>query len=95
MYYQLYADDSEMPSKVAIDPDVPSLGRIRVDSIAPPHSPTSIKLCISRVEGKPTLVNSDLFVDRTCDSPTKEGHISIFHIEDGCSQSNFLHVLLR
>ena len=29
VYYLLYADDSEMSSKVAIDPEQPSLGRIR------------------------------------------------------------------
>ena len=44
VYYLLYADGYEMPSKVAIDPDEPSLGRIRADSVAPPHSPTSIKV---------------------------------------------------
>ena len=81
MYYQLYADDSEMPSKVAVDPEVSSLGCIRMDSIAPPHSPISIKLCISRVEGKPALVNSDLFADTTFYSPMKESHISIFHTD--------------
>ena len=81
MYYQLYADDYEIPSKAANDPEEPSLGRIRADSIAPPHSPTSIKLCISRVEGNPALVHSHLFMDSTCDSPLKEGHISILHTD--------------
>ena len=68
-----------MPSKVANDPEEPSIGRIRADSIPPPHTPTSIKLCISRVEGKPELVNSDLFMDTTSDSPLEDGHISILH----------------
>ena len=79
VYYQLYADGYEMPSKLANDPEEPSIGRVRADSIAPPHNPTSIKLCISRVEGKPALVNSDLFLDTTCDYPLKEGHISILY----------------
>ena len=39
VYYQLY---SERPSKVANDPEEPSIGQIRADSIAPPHSPTTI-----------------------------------------------------
>ena len=77
MYYQLYADDSEMPSKVANDPEKPSIGRIRADSITPPHSPTTIKLCISRVERNPGIVNSDLFADPSFDSPLTEGYISI------------------
>ena len=86
MYYQLYADDSEMPSKVAIDPKRPSIGRIAADSIAPPHSPTSIKRCISRVEGRSALLHADLFVDTSCDTPLTEGHISILHT-DGPGQS--------
>ena len=81
VYYQLYADDYEIPSKAAINPEEPSLGRIRADSIAPPHSPISIKLCISRVEGNPGLVNTDLFENTTCDTPLKEGQISIFRTD--------------
>ena len=81
MYYQLYADDYEIPSKVAVDQEEPSLGRIRADSIAPPHSPISIKLCISRVEEKPGLVNAAIFENTTCDTPLEEGQISIFRTD--------------
>ena len=87
MYYQLYADHSEIPSKVPIDPGEPSLGRIRADYVAPPHSPTSIKRCISRVEGNPALLHSDLFSD-TCDSPLTEGHISILRTDGPGLSSN-------
>ena len=78
MYYLLYADEYEMPSKVAIDPEEPCLGRIRADSVTPPHSPASIKRCISRVERTPALADADLFADISCDTPLEEGHISIF-----------------
>jgi len=81
LYYLLYADGYEMPSKVANDPEEPSLGRIRADCVAPPRSLTSIKRCISRVEGNPRLVNSDLFADISCDTPLKEGHISILRTD--------------
>jgi hypothetical protein len=81
VYYLLYADDYEMPSKVAIDPEEPSLGRIRADSVAPPHSPASIKRCISRVERTPALAHADLFADISCDTPLKEGHISILRTD--------------
>ena len=78
-----------MPSKVAIDPEDPSLGRIRVDSIAPPHSPASIKRCISRVERTPALAHADLFADISCDNPLKEGHISILRTDGpGLSPTN-------
>jgi hypothetical protein len=66
-----------MPSKVAFDPEEPSLGRIPADSIAPSHSPISIKRCISRVERNPGLAHADLFADTLCDTPLIEGHISI------------------
>ena len=75
VYYLLYADDYEIPSKVAIDPEQPSLGRIRADSVSPPQSLTSIKRCISRVERSPSLVYADLFADTSCDTPLNEGHI--------------------
>ena len=66
---------------LAFDPVEPSLGRIRADCVAPPYSPTSIKRCILRLEGlgnlNPAFTLADLFVDTSCDTPLKEGHISI------------------
>ena len=82
MYYRLYADDYEMSSKVAFDPEEPCLGRIRADSVTPPHSPASIKRCISRVEKTPALAHAHLFANVSCNTPLKEGHISIFHTDD-------------
>ena len=67
-----------MQSKVAFDPEEPSLGRIQTDSIAPPHSPATIKLYISRVERIPPFADADLFADTSCITSLKEGHISIF-----------------
>ena len=88
VYYLLYADGYEIPSKVADDPEEPSLGRIRADSITPPHSPTSIKRCISRVERNPALLHGNLFADTSCDTPLTEGHISILHTNGpGLSQN--------
>ena len=81
VYYHLYADDYEIPSKVAFDPEEPSLGRIRADCVAPPHSHTSIKRYISRVEGRPALMHADLFSDTSCDTPLAEGHISILRTD--------------
>ena len=81
MYYLLYADDDEMASKVPNDPQRPSLGRIRADSVSPPHNPASIKRCISRVERTPELAHGNLFADLSCDTPLKEGHISILRTD--------------
>ena len=77
MYYQLYANDSEMPSKVAFDEEEPCLGRIRADSVAPPHCVAYLKRRISRVEQNPALVNADLFEDISSDVPLEKGHVSI------------------
>ena len=77
VYYLLYADEYEMPSKAAFDPEEPSLGRIRADYIAPPHSLASIKRLISRVERTPALAHANLFADISCDAPLKEGYVSI------------------
>ena len=66
-----------MASKVVIDPEKPSLGRIRADYVPPPHSPASIKRCISRVERTPELAHADLFADISSDAPLIEGHISL------------------
>ena len=70
-----------MSSKVAFDPEEPCLGRIRVDSVAPSHTPASIKLCISRVEKTPALAHAHLFANVLCDTPLKEDHISILHTD--------------
>ena len=96
MYYQLYADDYIKPSKVAIDPEEPFLGRIRADSVAPPHSPASIKRCISRVERTPALTHADLFANISCKTPLKEGHISILHADGpGLSPNEPMAIVLE
>jgi hypothetical protein len=81
VYYLLYYDGCEMPSKVAFDSEEPSLGRIRADSVPPPHSAASIKRCISRVERNPELADAELFADISCKTPLQEGHISILRTD--------------
>ena len=82
MYYRLYTNNSEIPSKVAFNPEEPSLGRIRADYVVPPHSPASIKRCISRVEKTSALAHAFLLKDITSDTPLKDDPISI-HGADG------------
>ena len=77
MYYLLYANNSDTTSKAAFDPDQPSLGRIRANSVAPPHSLASIKQHISRVEENPALASADLLADLSSDAPMEEGRIPI------------------
>ena len=84
-----------MPSKVAFDPEEPSLGRIRADYVAPPHSLASIKRCISRVEGTPELAHADIFADISCHTPLKEGCISILRTDcPGLSRNEPMAIVL-
>jgi hypothetical protein len=95
VYYVVYAEDYAMPSKVAFDPDEPSLGRIRVDSVAPPHSLTSIRRCISRVERNPAIAYAaNLFVDTSCKTPLKEGRISLRTDDPGLGKSEPMAIVL-
>ena len=71
-----------------MDPEEPSLGRIRADAVAPPHNPTSIKRCIARVEKNPELAFAYLFADTSCDTPLKEGHLSILRRDGPGSSPN-------
>ena len=70
-----------MPSKVARDPEEPSLGRIPADSVAPSHSSVTIKRCIARVERTLELVHADLFANLSCNTPLQEGHISFLRTD--------------
>ena len=96
MYYELYADGCAMQSKVAFDTEDPFLGRIRADSVAPPHSPTSIKRCISRAERNPILAYAaDFFVDTSCETPLKEGHICLCTDGPGLSSDEPMAIVLK
>ena len=96
MYYLLYANNSEIPSKVAFDPEEPSLGRVRADSVAPPHSLASIKRHISRVEEAPSFAKADLFEDISSDAPMEEYRISILGTDGpGLSPANPMAIVQK
>lgn len=64
--------------KSSFDPEEPLLGRICAYSIAPPHTTTSIKKCIAKIEQNPEIVFSDMFSDATGETLMKGGHVPIF-----------------
>ena len=85
-----------MPSKVAFDPEEPSLGRIQADSILPPHSPATIKRCISKVERTPAIAYAELFADISCNTPLKEEHISFLRTDyPGLSAKDPMAIVLN
>ena len=81
VYYLLYADNYEVPSKMAFDPEEPSLGRIRIDSVPPPHNAVTIKRCISRVERTPAIAYAQLFADLSCNTPLTEDYMSFLRTD--------------
>ena len=89
MYYQIFADYSVVPSKVHAGE--PSIGRIRGDSVAPPHNLASLKRRISRVEETPAIVNANFFAG---DDPLREGYISILGTDGpGLSENEPMSIL--
>ena len=91
MYYQIFADYSVIPSKVYVEE--PSIGRIRSDSVAPPHNLASLKRRISRVEETPAIVNADFFAG---DDLLNEGYISILGTDGpGLSEDDPMSILQR
>ena len=97
MYYLLYANDYELPSKVAFDPKEPSLGRIRAEFVTPPHSVATIKRCISKAEKIPVLAHADLFANISCNTPLKkDSHISILGTDcPGLSPTEPMSIVLE
>jgi hypothetical protein len=78
VYYRVYTARGEIPSKQPVDPDDPSLGRIKLDSIPPPRTVASMKRTISRVEKVecPQFLpwQAKLFVNMFSESPMDEAH---------------------
>lgn len=74
-----------MLSKHPADPSKPSVGRINIDFIPPPHTAESIMRCISKIEELNISKNSQLFNSISSEFPTGNGHISI--LSDNCPGS--------
>lgn len=72
VHYYLYTEDGDIPSKVSFDSEEPSLGRIRVTNIAPPHNLESFKRCISRAELNPTLIEASVYAQLSSDTPMED-----------------------
>jgi len=94
VYYMLYSDGVPKKSRVAINPEEPSLGRIRADYITPPHTLASFKLCLSRVEKNIKLVYYSKIFENSCDTQLKEGHISLRADGPGLSSDEPMTIII-
>ena len=90
----LYSDGVQMPSKAAINLEEPSLGRIRADYITPPHTLTSFKLYLSKVERNPKLAYYANLLEDSCDTRLKDGHISFRTDGPGLSPDDPIAIVL-
>ncbi|KAJ7491366.1 hypothetical protein B0H11DRAFT_2008826 [Mycena galericulata] len=50
VYYRVYSLNGAIPSKTALNPGNPFMGRITARSIPPPHTVTSLKRCLVKAE---------------------------------------------
>jgi hypothetical protein len=74
VYYRVYTAEGDMPSKQPADPNDPSLGRIKVDSILSPRTVASMRRAISRVEEHFYHWHAKLFANMLSESPMDETH---------------------
>jgi len=80
LYYRIYTEDGATISKQPADSSGDlSLGRIDIDTIAPPHTITSIKLRIARAEQLGKASNAKLFTNMSSESPMDATRVSILN----------------
>ena len=77
MYYRVYRNYSAVRSQHPADSNDPSVGRINVDSVPPPHTAASIMLCMSKAEKLDNSKQSQLFTSISSTSPIGEGHFPV------------------
>ena len=75
MYYRVYSNCGAVLAKQQADHD-PSVGRISVDFVPPPHTAASVIRCISKKEHLDNSKQSQLFISIGSTSPI-DGHISM------------------
>ena len=69
VYYQIYAEDGGIPSKIPVSPGDPFLGRIRAKSVPPPRTVKAVKRRITKVENIKGGESTSLFLTSNSQSP--------------------------
>jgi len=77
MYYRVYKQHAAVLSKKPADPNNPTIGRISVDSVPPPHTASSMIRCISKIEEFDNTKNSQLFMSISSEFALGDQHVSI------------------
>jgi len=77
LYYRVYKQHGAVLSKQPADPNKPSVGRVSVDFVPPPHTAQSLMRCISKIEELDNTNKSQLFIDIASEFPMGDRHVSI------------------
>jgi len=74
LYYRVYTEDGAIPSNAPLDAGDPYLARILAKSVAPPHTVSSLKRCLSKVESIVNHRKTSLFLSTSSQTPMDDGH---------------------
>jgi len=77
LYYRIYEKGGAALAKQPADSNDPSVGRVSIDSIPPPHTASTFMRCISKAEELHGWRRSQLFTSISSQSPIGEAHVSI------------------
>jgi hypothetical protein len=69
VYYRVYAKHGAIITVNPVYSDDPYLGRILARRVAPPHTASSLRRCLSNVENIGTDIQTSLFVATSSESP--------------------------
>jgi hypothetical protein len=69
VYYRVYAEDGAIETVNPVYSDDPYLGRILARRVAPPHTASSLRRCLSNVENIGTDIQTSLFIATSSESP--------------------------
>jgi hypothetical protein len=78
VYYRVYAKDGAIPTVNPVYSDDSYLGRILARCVAPPHTASSLRRCLSTVENIGVNHHTSLFIATSSESPMDDsGRISV------------------
>ena len=71
VYYRIYAEDGAIPSKTAVAPADPFLGRIKFTSVPPPRTVKAVRGSITKVENIKDRESTTLYLTPYMDDDEK------------------------
>ncbi|KAF7351637.1 hypothetical protein MSAN_01596300 [Mycena sanguinolenta] len=73
LYYRLFTQTDEDRPKVSFNPNKPTLGRVERILVSPPHSTTTIRHLIAKVEGRPIYRYSEFYENLSAQTTMGDG----------------------